>query len=202
MAKGKLKCPAPGCDQKTFGGPSALRLHIASQHIGDDQLLALASRDAGNTAEHNNPSETSSRTEPELAATVKQGFKAIEERLGDLGGKVSDLCQQHPELCRRVESIEQAVSGRPIQYGTDEWRDARERDLAHTLFADCPECAPIRDKVLGSRGKKLADVDVARGAEAEAQDSDVAEPELEKSPGPRAGFEWDWDEGCYVRKRE
>lgn len=210
MAKTRrFKCPAPGCDEQ-FAQASQRRLHVISRHVGDDDLMALARKEEGmaheDSPETTSPDHEPKRAETDMAATVQHGFEHIEQTLANLGGKVEDLCQQHPELCRRVESMEQALGGRGAQYGTDDWRQARERDLAHALFDDCPECAPIRDRVLSSRGKRLTDTEPPQQAQDEAaapmaEAAEVEEPELERSPGYKPGYRWDDDEGCYVRRR-
>ena len=155
--------------------------------------------------------EDKKQEDSNLAKAIEVGFKSMDERLGKVESDVSDFCQRFPDLCSRVDGIETAISSSKIESGSEEWRKARKRDLEHTLFDECPECSPIRDEVLQSRGKKLADIETLADEEMDKLEAEVDQAEeraeaevqaddLETSPYPRSGFKWDDEKELYVRQ--
>jgi hypothetical protein len=89
------------------------------------------------------------------------------------------------------------------------WKAARKADLEHILLQNCPECTPVRDEVLATSGKRLADIEPETKGDEEgkteeevnSEEAEVEQPELKTSPGYREGYKWDPEKELYVEKR-
>ena len=109
-----------------------------------------------------------------------------------------DLSPIHKRFDEMAQSIE-GVKPPKIEHGSDEWKAARKRDLDHALFDECSDCTPVRDEVLQSKGKRLADIE-PETIEPETEAEVETEEELETSDHPQKGFKYDYDQKIYVKK--
>jgi hypothetical protein len=216
----KWPCPK-GCGGKFKTKPAAAAHAVHCKYQppvesppppgADTEPLELSGSEKSLAKKEADMLEDKKQEDSNLAKAIEVGFKSMDERLGKVESDVSDFCQRFPDLCSRVDGIETAISSSKIESGSEEWRKARKRDLEHTLFDECPECSPIRDEVLQSRGKKLADIETLADEEMDKLEAEVDQAEeraeaevqaddLETSPYPRSGFKWDDEKELYVRQ--
>lgn len=224
----EFPCKFQGCD-RVFDTEVGRTVHERSHGYQHGQTKAETerreSKGGGQPMEENdikglinkaiderNEKEVEAKREESERTGIAESIAGMGDRFTEQGKKIDDICQQVPWLCATVKKLEDSAP-HSVEYGSEEWKAARKRDLEHSLFDDCPECSPIRDEVLKSRGKRLADleakVDKELGkvdaeadhdkekADAERQADDL---DIETSPFPRSGFKWDDDKDLYVRQ--
>lgn len=123
---------------------------------------------------------------------LADAIKGIGDRLDTMD---ESFCQKFPDLCTRVEAIEQTLTTPKLEKGSDEWNASRKADLDHILFEECPDCNPIRDEVLKGKGKRLTDVEPPKD---EVKDEKGTE-EVEVFPTKQPGTDWSWEYKGYVK---
>jgi len=137
---------------------------------------------------------------------VTEAIKGIGERLDKID---SDFCSHFPDLCEKVDRLEQAIPD-TVEQGSERWTTARKADLEHALFEDCPDCKPVTDAVLAARGKRLADVEPETKVDEEEEQTETKVDEEEAkvedveekrtSGGYFPGSVWDEEKELYVEQ--
>jgi len=137
-------------------------------------------------------------SDQDLSKVVEKFGKTL-EGIGTRLDKIDeDVCSKFPGLCAKIASIEatvlEAKREPKIEQGSAQWRAQRRADLEHILFEECPGCSPIRDELLKSKGKRLADIEAEKPKASET----VKDPET--SDVARPGYRYDIVRKTYVRK--
>jgi hypothetical protein len=194
MSGERFPCTAPGCP-RTFKTAQQRKGHLLS-HIPAETLLGLAAKKSKNEGAK---MVTENKAPDQDITKVVEGFGKTLEGIGTRLDKIDeDVCSKFPGLCAKVTSLEATVSEAKrepkIEPGSAQWKAQRRADLDHILFEECPGCSPIRDELLKSKGKRLADVEVEK--------SKVTEPvkDPETSDVARPGYRYDIVRKTYVRK--
>ncbi|MFC2039170.1 hypothetical protein ACFLST_00030 [Chloroflexota bacterium] len=145
--------------------------------------------------------EKAAEKQQQKEADLVSAIQSIGQRFDQMDSKVTDLCDQFPELCQRVENVEQAVST-SVEEGSPEWKQSRKRDLSHLFFEDCPNCNPVREELLEEKGKVITDKPMETAPSDKV--GDKIEEKVEDLPRtsdePRKGYRWDYFERTYVRR--
>lgn len=135
--------------------------------------------------------EKAKREESERSG-ITVAIKGIGDRLDKMD---ADFCSRFPELCAKVDHLEEAIP-KKLEKGSEEWRETARKDYMHDFFCEEPDCKAIRDEVLSAKGKRLADVE----AEAEVEEEVEERTEQRTSPGYFSGSKWDGEKELYVEQ--
>lgn len=238
---GEYACRVPGCE-KSFGTAKGRAGHERFSHAVAPLNESVEIKKTGGNAvtqekdtkdairevlADEKKAEAKAKAEESEKAGIAGALKGIGDRLDKMD---TDFCSRFPELCEKVDKLEQAIP-QTVAPGTEEWNKGRTAELDHALFGDCPDCGPVRDAVLAAKGKKLVDVEPEPEAKVEKPDAKVDEvekpeakvdepkptfeevvtkveeptptldePNKRTSPGYFEGSEWDPEKEMYVEQ--
>ncbi|MBA7611566.1 hypothetical protein ES703_18792 [subsurface metagenome] len=217
MGEQQYACRVPGCE-KSFGTAKGRAGHERLAHALASTNKPIEAKTEGGEAvtqeketkeaikqalaEEKKAEEQAQREESEKSGIVA-GIKGIGDRLDKID---TDFCSKFPELCKKVDRLEEAIP-KKREEGSEEWKTETRAGLEHVLFDECPNCGPLRDEVLSAKGKRLADVEAeAKVDEVETKVDEVEtkvdeEPELKTSGGYFPGSKWDDEKELYVEQR-